>query len=395
MPTLNPKVELVASVGMNALHVPSVGKLRSVEPQLTTLFHMNELSYIHRADGSKLAPYPPLLLRNFNGAEVRENGYYMDADLLNAKIKLLRTSESSGHRIPQGTESHQVFKEVHQHKVFSVPDKTKDDIAETVATTHKRLIRKNSSSQKVSGHEKLCTLDNIYAQKTSSTLPVKSSKMNKLNRKNAEVFHKERLDAFSALCKGISLHDKNIHSNYGKSFPLSHQSKSSKQPLSQVSSNNTVTSGDSESRQSAEVLSNYGQRRKSMSREVGKKTTKVFLSEKQSGVITDCGMCVPCAPPATPTPEQLKRTEYVPSLQDIKAQRLVRQRLHIIEENECKRERKKQETQNLGFQKTMVEMRQDLKKMQRREIYALNKVMTDLENYNFQQFMDNMNAPDF
>lgn len=30
--------------------------------------------------------------------------------------------------------------------------------------------------------------------------------------------------------------------------------------------------------------------------------TKIYLSEKQSGVVRDCGMDVPCAPPATPLP---------------------------------------------------------------------------------------------
>jgi hypothetical protein len=30
--------------------------------------------------------------------------------------------------------------------------------------------------------------------------------------------------------------------------------------------------------------------------------TKIYLSEKQSGVVKDCGMEVPCAPPATPLP---------------------------------------------------------------------------------------------
>lgn len=32
------------------------------------------------------------------------------------------------------------------------------------------------------------------------------------------------------------------------------------------------------------------------------KITKIYLSEKQSGVVRDCGMDVPCAPPATPLP---------------------------------------------------------------------------------------------
>ena len=34
--------------------------------------------------------------------------------------------------------------------------------------------------------------------------------------------------------------------------------------------------------------------------------TKIYLSEKQSGVVRDCGMDIPCAPPATPLPGELK-----------------------------------------------------------------------------------------
>lgn len=33
-----------------------------------------------------------------------------------------------------------------------------------------------------------------------------------------------------------------------------------------------------------------------------KKVTKVFLSEKQSSCLKECGILVPCAPPCTPTP---------------------------------------------------------------------------------------------
>ncbi|XP_033121572.1 uncharacterized protein LOC117120655 [Anneissia japonica] len=48
------------------------------------------------------------------------------------------------------------------------------------------------------------------------------------------------------------------------------------------------------------------------------KLRRVYLSEKQSGVIKDCGIMLPCAPPCSPTVDQLKIVEYVPSMNDIR-----------------------------------------------------------------------------
>ena len=47
-------------------------------------------------------------------------------------------------------------------------------------------------------------------------------------------------------------------------------------------------------------------------------TKKVFLSEKQSNALKDCGKLMPCAPPTSPTPEQMQKFEYVPSLGDLR-----------------------------------------------------------------------------
>ena len=48
------------------------------------------------------------------------------------------------------------------------------------------------------------------------------------------------------------------------------------------------------------------------------KVTKIFLSEKQSSSIKDCGKMIPCAPPVTPMPEMLNNVEFVPSLSDLR-----------------------------------------------------------------------------
>ncbi|KAL8571093.1 hypothetical protein ACOMHN_010554 [Nucella lapillus] len=118
-----------------------------------------------------------------------------------------------------------------------------------------------------------------------------------------------------------------------------------------------------------------------------KKATKVFLSQKQSLSVKDCGALVPCAPPATPTPEHLKMYDYVPSLSDIKSQRHMRQRLEGMSKSDQKKlERKREELlkqEKLSFRERLAEQ----KKRQRQEIYALNKVMTDLEYKNFEELV--------
>ncbi|XP_072035952.1 uncharacterized protein [Amphiura filiformis] len=125
------------------------------------------------------------------------------------------------------------------------------------------------------------------------------------------------------------------------------------------------------------------------------KIKKIFLSEKQSSSIRDCGVLMPCAPPATPMPETLQNTEYVPSLSDLRSQRAIKTRLTTMEkEAKEKRQRrldeaKKQERQ---LQRDHVALK---KHRQRQEIYALNKVMTQLEHKNFREFCEQMkNVPE-
>ncbi|XP_002731167.1 uncharacterized protein LOC100372709 [Saccoglossus kowalevskii] len=114
--------------------------------------------------------------------------------------------------------------------------------------------------------------------------------------------------------------------------------------------------------------------------------TRVYLSQKQSGVIKECGNVYPCAPPATPTVEQQQKYEYVPCMSDIRSQRAVKSRLTDMQMVEKKKkEKRKEEAKRAEIQKqrdNIAEQRQ----RQRLEIYALNKVMTQFENDNFRKF---------
>lgn len=116
------------------------------------------------------------------------------------------------------------------------------------------------------------------------------------------------------------------------------------------------------------------------------KVTKIFLSDKHSGTVKDCGIEIPCAPPATPTPEQLRKVEYIPSLNDIRSQRAVKVKLQVLEkEAQKKLEKQREEKEKVDKQNKKI-MEKDLKHQQRLEIYALNKVMTELENSRFKEF---------
>ncbi|XP_046559249.1 uncharacterized protein LOC124268255 [Haliotis rubra] len=116
------------------------------------------------------------------------------------------------------------------------------------------------------------------------------------------------------------------------------------------------------------------------------RVTKVYLSEKHSGVIKDEGLEMPCAPPATPTAEQLRRYEYVPSLTDVRSQRAVRQKLQVMERKEHQKEEKKKEEQAKIDKMLQKDKESELRRRQRQEIYALNKIMTELEHRRFMEF---------
>ncbi|KAK2556379.1 Cell division control protein 42-like protein [Acropora cervicornis] len=127
------------------------------------------------------------------------------------------------------------------------------------------------------------------------------------------------------------------------------------------------------------------------------KVKKIYLSETQSGKISG----IPCAPPSTPTVDEIKKVEFIPSLKDVKSQRAVKARLTNLGEHiEGKRsvvyqgnkvraeEQRKKEKALKEEQKRTYGAILQLKQRQRAEIYALNKVMTELENENFRKFME-------
>lgn len=116
------------------------------------------------------------------------------------------------------------------------------------------------------------------------------------------------------------------------------------------------------------------------------KVTKIYLSDKHSGTVKDCGIEIPCAPPATPTAEQLRKVEYIPSLTDIRSQRAVKVKLQVLEKEAQKRMEKQQIERDRIEKQNKKLMEKDLKQQQRLQIYALNKVMTELENSRFKEF---------
>ncbi|CAH3036774.1 unnamed protein product [Pocillopora meandrina] len=101
---------------------------------------------------------------------------------------------------------------------------------------------------------------------------------------------------------------------------------------------------------------------------------------------------VPCAPPCTPSADELKKVEYIPSLSDVKSQRVVKTRLITIGNKLRAEEQKKKEKAAKEEQKRAYGAILQLKQRQRAEIYALNKVMTELENENFRKFMEEHSA---
>lgn len=116
--------------------------------------------------------------------------------------------------------------------------------------------------------------------------------------------------------------------------------------------------------------------------------TKIYLSEKQSGVVRDCGMDVPCAPPATPLPDPSKKVEYIPCMNDIRSQRAVKVKLQVLEKEAQRKSARRRDDHAKQEKLQQKEREKDLRVKQRMEIYALNKIMTDLENTRFREFCE-------
>lgn len=109
----------------------------------------------------------------------------------------------------------------------------------------------------------------------------------------------------------------------------------------------------------------------------------VYWSERQSNVEKDSG--VPCVPPSTPKQDQ--EIKFVPSMSDIKSQRDLKNRLQSVN---VKQQEAAEKEQSVKMEKAKREKRDAtarLKARQRAEIYALNKVMAELERRNFENFM--------
>jgi len=118
------------------------------------------------------------------------------------------------------------------------------------------------------------------------------------------------------------------------------------------------------------------------------RVTKVYLSQAQAKLLYEMGMSMPSAPPATPRPEQLRNHEYIPCLYDIMAQRSLKAQLEVMEQRELRKKEKVLE-EKLKLEKQESKAKEKLlRQHQRKEIYALNKVMTEMENNNFHNFIN-------
>ncbi|XP_013399190.2 uncharacterized protein LOC106165526 [Lingula anatina] len=129
-----------------------------------------------------------------------------------------------------------------------------------------------------------------------------------------------------------------------------------------------------------------GSPRRSVNENQLNKVVKIYLSEKQSENIVEAGGVVPCAPPASPTPEHLLSHKYVPSMSDNVAQRAMKGRLEVLEKKQKKKELQKEVEKDKMMKQLLKEQEKEKRKKQRQEIYALNKVMTNLEFSNFLAF---------
>ncbi|XP_078697218.1 uncharacterized protein LOC144925169 [Branchiostoma floridae x Branchiostoma belcheri] len=133
-------------------------------------------------------------------------------------------------------------------------------------------------------------------------------------------------------------------------------------------------------------------RRPSTNGAEGEKPTRIFLSEKQSGMMKDCGVFLPCAPPATPSKEQMERYEFVPSMTDVRAKREVQARLQLMDKAAKQRKAKQMEIAKRQEKRKEKDGVAGHKARQRLEIYALNKIMSEFEWSNFQAFKRSVNG---
>ncbi|XP_065061067.1 uncharacterized protein LOC135688236 isoform X2 [Rhopilema esculentum] len=141
------------------------------------------------------------------------------------------------------------------------------------------------------------------------------------------------------------------------------------------------------------ILSSNGSIKSSMDGSPVTRLTKVYLSEKRSGTL----MGVPAVPPATPCSGFYEEIEWVPSMSDMKSKRLVTSKLAGLVSKQAKRENEERITRE---QKQLQEEKQRNKEMllkikqrQRAEIYALNKILTEVENATYEKYKEERGLP--
>ncbi|KAK3587307.1 hypothetical protein CHS0354_011288 [Potamilus streckersoni] len=224
---------------------------------------------------------------------------------------------------------------------------------------------------------------NLAANCTSVTLHTLETRENRVNH----------LRQHSAKSEGSALYDENKHlppTVSGVLFDYSLSKPHNLGPVTAVTNTmGTNCSSDHKMFQNTETTLSaiYGRPQSSYQKNVeAARVRKVFLSEKQSGSIKESGMEIPCAPPVTPMPDMLKKYEYIPSMNDIRAQRAVKLKLQIMENHTRQRSEKKKEEYAKVEKQQLKDKERSIKAQQRMEIYALNKEMTELENRRFQEF---------
>ena len=133
----------------------------------------------------------------------------------------------------------------------------------------------------------------------------------KLSRGTKSVESSKDLDALTALCKGITIQEKSSSTanvklaSYGSKPPITQAGQQQNAKASVPTLNiSKLVDNPSNSRKTVAVTDHL-HRRKSLNKSEEIKTVKVFQSDQQSGVISDLGLAIPCAPPATPTAGKL------------------------------------------------------------------------------------------
>lgn len=162
-------------------------------------------------------------------------------------------------------------------------------------------VRRKSQHKIKDSHKSLI----LVGKEAKCSLPATNQSVKDAEKKvNLKYSQLGDIASITALCKGIKIQEKQTSSISVKQVPYARKTLTSNTPTSKIQSpfRASVENAMAEytKKSQASVTQSMNQRRK-VSNEESPKTTKVYLSEKQSGVLSDCGVNFPCAPPATPT----------------------------------------------------------------------------------------------